>query len=257
MKLRSFVWIAGALALTACGTGEVVVTAQVEVQNPDGEGMISRPLDVLEVRLIPYDRDEVFDSMTSAAPSPEPEIPPRLLTAQQEVAEAQQAWRDADAEWNELRSDLQELSDRLNALSRGSAEYRVLFADFSAMEGRLSTVERQKDQAFDRFTALQSDIAEELDAVRVLRENWADEAFAEVLTVFTERERELGLETVFDTTDATGTVRIQAPPGAWWVHARYSLPFEELYWNVPVTLNRGEPVQMVLEESNAQRRPIF
>ena len=43
-------------------------------------------------------------------------------------------------------------------------------------------------------------------------------------------------------------------PGTWWIHSRYALPFEELYWNVQVDVVKGDPVQIRLTPANADRR---
>jgi hypothetical protein len=47
------------------------------------------------------------------------------------------------------------------------------------------------------------------------------------------------------------------PIGTWWVHARHELPFTELYWNIQIDVQRGEPVQITLNRANAQVRPNF
>ena len=44
-------------------------------------------------------------------------------------------------------------------------------------------------------------------------------------------------------------------PGEWWVHARHDLPFQELYWNIPITVERGDPLPVQLTEATAQMRP--
>jgi hypothetical protein len=41
--------------------------------------------------------------------------------------------------------------------------------------------------------------------------------------------------------------------GNWWIHARYDLPYAELYWNVPIEKD-GE-VQLQLTRENAEVRP--
>ena len=64
-----------------------------------------------------------------------------------------------------------------------------------------------------------------------------------------------GRPQVYDTTDANGIARMTGlSSGEYWIHARYDLPFEELYWNVPVTVG-GEPVQVQLTRQTAQVRP--
>ena len=111
------------------------------------------------------------------------------------------------------------------------------------------------NQAFQAFEDLQGGIIAQSDEVRLRRENWADEAFAEVGVVISLKLREVGLDEVFDTTDASGIVSIDASPGQYWVHARHELPYTELYWNEPITLVRGEPVQLSLSRANASVRP--
>ena len=120
----------GTALVSACGPTQVVVVAEIAADGPS-QGAEARALADLEIRLFPYDRDVVFDSMTAAAASPEPPIPDSVLDAQTEVAAAQQAWRDLEARWNVLRDTLQTLSDELETLSRGSAQYRFLFREFS------------------------------------------------------------------------------------------------------------------------------
>lgn len=244
------------MVLVACGPGEVVVTAELEVPDPETEGgTVVRPLGEMTIDLLPYDRDAIFDSLTAAAERPEPPIPDSLLLAQEAVAAAQEEWRAAESEWNTLRSELQEISDELERLNRGEARYRLLFNDFQDKEGRLNGVERQMNQAFEQFTELQESIIAEIEAVRIQREEWADEAYADFFAVAQVKIEASGLEPVVDTTDAGGMVRIEAAPGDYWVHARHELPFNELYWNLPVTLVRGEPAEVHLDRSTAEVRP--
>jgi hypothetical protein len=94
------------------------------------------------------------------------------------------------------------------------------------------------------------------DSVRILQESWADEAFAEIGTVFRARQLESGLDMAVDTTDAIGIARgnFRVAPGQYWIHARYPMTYTELYWNVPVTVERGDPVQVTLTRANAEER---
>ena len=65
-----------------------------------------------------------------------------------------------------------------------------------------------------------------------------------------------GLDLAVDTTDASGVARgnLRVAPGQYWVHARYELPYTELYWNVPIDVVRGEPIQVRLTRENAEER---
>jgi hypothetical protein len=123
------------------------------------------------------------------------------------------------------------------------------------MEDQYNRVERRRDQAFRNFTSLQEQSIAAAEATRIRRENWADEAFAEVSTVIGAKLQASGNEIMYDTTDANGVSQFEVPPGEWWVSARYELPFTELYWNVRIDLSRGEPFPLTLTRANAQERP--
>jgi hypothetical protein len=243
----------GTALVSACGPTQLAVIAEIAPDDPS-QGGEARALADLEIRLFPYDRDVVFDSMTAAATTPEPAIPDSVLDAQTQVAAAQQAWRDMEARWNVLRDTLQTLSDELETLSRGSGQYRLLFREFQDLDGEYSSVERQRDAAFEDFTSLQAASMAAAEQTRALREQWADEAFAEVGPVMSLHERASGLATLYDTTDASGVAEFEAKAGDYWVTARYELPYTELYWNVPMTVG-NEPAQVRLTRENAIVRP--
>lgn len=243
----------GSLVLAACGPGEAVITAEIQVQQADS--MASRALSDLEIQVLPYNRDQVFDSLEAAYAEPEPPIPDSLVAAREQVAEAQREWRQTEARWNSLRDTLQSISDAMEQYSRGESRYVELFQQFQDLEDSLSTVESNMNQAFERFDSLQQGIIAQSEQVRARRQDWADQAFADAAAIIEAKIEQAGREPVIDTTDASGTVTVQAPPGEWWVHARYELPYTELYWNEPITIERGEPVEFTLDRENAEERP--
>ncbi|MEX2465452.1 MAG: hypothetical protein WD995_00995 [Gemmatimonadota bacterium] len=245
------------LATAACGPGEVVVTMEIETPDPEGEGMTTRALSDIEVQLLPYDRDQVFDSLTEAFGTPEPEIPAELLEARDAVQEAQLEWDAAQRRWNTLRDTLQTLTAAMEQFSRGEARYVALFREWQDFDSELGRVEAEMNAAFDEFDSLQRGTIRASDSIRILQDNWADEAFQGVGDIFLAKQREAGLDIAVDTTDASGVARgnLRVKPGQYWVHARYDLPYTELYWNVPVMVERGEPVIVELNRSNAEERP--
>ncbi len=242
------------LTAAACGPAEVVVTAEIEMPNPEGEGTVVRPIEEMEVQLLPFDRDAVFDSMTAAFPTPEPPIPEDLIAARDEVRRAQEEWQSYQNRWNTLRDTLQKLTETMEQYNRGEAAYRRLFLQWEEFDDEYQQVERQMNRAFERFTELQQGIIRASDSIRILRENWADEAYSGIGEVFAEKVRASGLDVAVDTTDANGIARFRVKPGRYWVHARYELPYTELYWNEPVDVQRGEPVQIRLNRENAEER---
>lgn len=245
------------LAAAACGGGEVVVTMEIEIPNPEGEGMVTRALSDIEVQLIPFDRDAVFDSMSTAFGTPEPEVPAELLAAREEVQAAQQEWEAASRRWNSIRDTLQKLSSAMEQYSRGEARYVALFREWEDFDAQLGSVQSQMERSFEVFDSLQRGTIRASDSVSIIQANWADEAFAGVGEVFLEKTRATGLELAVDTTDASGVARTNftnVEPGRYWVHARYELAYTELYWNEPVDVVGGEVLEVRLTRENAEER---
>lgn len=241
-----------AAVLGACGGGDVVVQAQLAADSADVE---PTPIDNLEVWLLPYDRDAIFDSLETAYPEPEPEIPDSLLALQDRVAEAQAEWSRIEAQWIEARDRLATLSDSMQGMDRSDAEYMLLFREFNQLQPEEDRLRRQDEAAFARFNELQNRFVVEAESIRTARDEWAAAAFAAIDSVIEAKVEEAGREAVADTTDATGTFARSLPAGQWWVHARYELPFSELYWNLPITVERGQTVQVRLSRENAEVRP--
>ena len=133
------------MAITACQPGQATIVVAL------GEEGTGNTVEDVEVRLLPYDRDQIFDSLTMAAPTPEPEIPPDLLAAQAEIAEAQQAWRDMETQWNTLRDTLQKLNTELEGLNPGMSRYRAIFNEWQDQEALYNRAERQLGSLFDNF----------------------------------------------------------------------------------------------------------
>lgn len=247
--------IALLLGAGACSPAEVVVSAEIEVPTPEG-GMQQISLSELEVQLLPFDRDVVFDSLTQAFSQPEPQVPPELIDAREQVQAAQTEWDAAQRRWGLVRDTLQALSTALEQYNRGEAQYLLLYREFQDFDSQLSGAERQMNDAFARFDSLQRGTIRSSDSIRIIQDSWADEAFAGVGEVFRQKQLAAGLPMAVDTTDASGVARenFQVPPGQYWVHARYPMTYTELYWNVPVTVERGEPVQVTLTRANAEER---
>lgn len=241
--------VAGTSALTACGGGEVVIQAYDQQ-----EGGQPIPLADVPVRALPYDRDAIFDSLRAAYATPEPEVPEDLSQLQDSIAVANQTWSQANARWAEGRDSLRVLSEQLGRMPRMNPQYLPLFNRFNALERDVNAAKATSDQAFARFTSLQNRYSTRADEVRLARAQWADAAYADVDQVIDARLREMRLTEAVDTTDANGVARFSGlRSGSWWIHARYDLPFAELYWNVPIEANGDQQIQLTRE--NAQVRP--
>ena len=247
---KLFLVMAAAGSLAACGGGGVTVQASVE--GADGNATALRNL---PVRALPYDRDAIFAELATAYGKPEPEIPASLAQLQTQVASAQTEWSNAQTLWGTARDSLQKLSDRMRSLSRASGEYTIAYREFNAQDAVEQRTKRQMDAAFARYEQLQRDYNEQVETVRLTREQWADEAYAKVDSVISARMTAGKLKEYADTTDANGVVQFtKMKKGQYWIYARYPLPYEELYWNVPVEVG-GDPQTVQLNRQSAQVRP--
>ena len=244
-----------AATLSACGGGDVAVVAAIEGEAAGDEAAQDVALGSLPVRLLPYDRDAIFDSLTQAYSEPEPEFPDSIARLQDLVGQRQQEWRAAESRWGMLRDSLKTIADRMNAMDQGSGEYFALFQDFNSLEEEVETLEERSRTAFQDFSSLQSRLTQQSEEIRLQHRAWADEAFAPVDSIIEARLEAMGQVELADTTDAQGLARFRGvKAGQWWVHARFDRQFDELYWNEPIEVEGGEELVVRLNRENAEVR---
>ncbi|MEX2581821.1 MAG: hypothetical protein WD766_00980 [Gemmatimonadota bacterium] len=255
---RFLVLVAILAPMVAAGCGQPEVVAEAAITD---EGTGERlALGDLPIRLLPYDRDAVFDSLEAAHSEPEPPIPDEIVAQQQQVQEAQTEWRLAEERWAAVRDELRQISEQLTQMQnqglRGTPQYAQAFERFGTLETEERQVNQQMQQAFQEFDQLQQQTLASADSIRVVRDMWAEEAFAEFNTVILQKIRESGREEHADTTNAQGVAVFEVPAGRWWLYGRYTLPYEELYWNVPIEVT-GDSTHVPLTRENAESRPVL
>ena len=256
-SVRCSVGVIAALAVgltVACGPAQVAVVLALE--ETGGE---AGPLDDIEVRLLPYDRDAIFDSLSELASTPRPEVTAEQWAAREAVIQAQTEWREAEDRWNFLRDTVKKLTEELAELNPAMSTYRAIHLEYTRWEGELSQVERRVGSLFERYDSLHRATDTEAQAVRIVQQEWDDETFRDIGSVIDAKVEALGLPEAADTTgvEGPGVAVFQVPSGRYWVHARYRRPNDELYWNVEVTVARGDTEPIRLTESNAEVRVIF
>lgn len=246
-----------ALALSACGPGEVTVTAEIELMDPETGEPVVRQLEDLPIQLLPFDRDQIFDSLAAAASSSEPMPPEELRIARDSIAEAEQEWRESESRWLALRERMQEINAELEQYNPAEAEYRRLFNEFDDAESAAANAEATKDEAFETFDRLQQQTFSMQEEYRAVLTGWEEEAFAAYGEVLVARLDAAGRDILADTTGATGQARFAPAPGEWWVYGRYPFATDELYWNEPISVERGTPIDLTLNRDNAETREIY
>jgi hypothetical protein len=256
---RTFVVLSALLplGLAACGGGPEVVVRTAIQQEGAAE---PTTLETLPVRLLPYDRDAIFDSLEAAAAEPEPAIPAEIASRQAEVQTAQAQWRAAEERWGTVRDSLrllvEDLKRREQQGQRATPQYQQMHREYQRLESEEGRVKQAMDQSFARFDQMQKSVLTQTDSIRTAREAWADRAFADFDKVVAVKVKESGREEMADTTNGDGIARFKAPKGRWWVYARYAMPYEELYWNVPIEVT-GDSAAVTLTRENAQVRPVL
>lgn len=239
------------LLLSACGRSTQLTVRAVS----DGDGGEETVLSQQVIRLLTYDRDSIFSYLATLSSTPEPQPPEDLVQLRDSVAAAQIAWTEAEAAWNDGRSEMQTLSDRMANMDRTSDQYFEAYQRFDDLDTMVRRLDSAKQGYFEAFTALQGAYRARADSFNVVTISWADAAFEDYGVIVDSLIEARGEELV-DTTDANGWAYFTVPRGDWWVHTRSKLVFEELYWNVLYN-SAGGTDTLVLNTSNAQVRPIF
>ena len=248
-------WVIGLFAvvsLAACNR-----TSQVTIQAVSSAGGVASAHAQLEIRMLPYDRDAVFAQLIAAASDPEPQPPEDLLLLRDSIAAAQDSWRQAEASWNNTYSELKDLSDRMEGMNSASDAYFEAYQRFDDLDGQERRLNRDRQRYFDEFDALQKQYSTRADSFSAVVTTWEDETFMNLPEVIDSLLEAGGREVLFDTTDAAGIAQFIVPRGKWYIHTRAKLPFEELYWNVPVEIAGGTADTIVIDATNAQVRPVF
>jgi hypothetical protein len=250
MNKRWVLGLAVAVLLIGCNR-----STQLAVRSVSGEGEAETARAQQVVRLLPYDRDSIFAALASQGAEPEPQPPADLIELRDSVAIAQSSWTEAEAVWNDMRSELQSLSERMDRMDRASREYADAYRRFVDLEIQEARLDREKQRYFDSFTDLQGDYRAGADSFNAVLEAWGDLAFEDYGEIVDSLIEALGEELV-DTAGPSGWAYFSVPRGHWWIHTRAKLVFEELYWNLPYESTGGAD-SLVLNNANADVRAIF
>lgn len=225
LRINAALVAAVVLVAAACGSS---VTVEVMTEGANGP----QPQANLALQFLPFDRDSVFDALDSQSATPPPEMSDELRTASEQVAALQEDWRTKEAAWGEARDELRTVREALDGIDSRDPDYRRQYDRFNELEGVERRLDRERKAAFDAFTAAQGNVTARVDSFRIVRESWAEEAYAGYYDI--EVQLLGGSEVVEDTTNARGTATVRLPGGEWWVTTRAPVAAGELYWNVKV-----------------------
>lgn len=237
------------VALAACSGDESSVSVRAQMH----EG----PVSGLTVRAYPFDPDHILDSLATLAVTPRPRFPEleRELAAYEPAEEPR--LREASQPWLTLRDTVAALSDSLNRMDRRSPAYGRMYERFRPLYARLAQRAAERDAALRQANGDHVDLARRAQAAAESLRVWQHEAFAsytEAAQTALQHSRRSVLEA---STDQAGEVELELPRGEWWLIARWTdprNPFQEYYWNVPLTSTGWLPLRVPLIHGNTQRR---
>ncbi len=239
------------LALTAV-TAACGKDVTVQVLPSSQQDSVAKPAKDVPVEFLPYDRDSIFDALTQRASTPQPQVPDDLKQQKQQVAQLNEEWHQAETEWGDKRDNLQKLSDQLQKLDRRDPKYLPLYKQFNALDGQVSQLDRRKKELFARFDSLQKLTIERSDSMRAVTNDWESQAFAGYDAIVDSLLKKRGKDVVADTTGPDGYASGHIKGDHWYVYARYTLPFQELYWNIRIDTLKADTLK--LTRQNAQVR---
>jgi len=247
-----------ALALGACGPGQVDVSTEVELVNPETGQSAPQALTNLPVQLVPFDRDEFFDELAARVGTPEPQLPESLRIVRDSIARATEVFLQLEIELAPLAAEVEALNREMAEYETTAPMYQVIFRERTAA-GRVADAARaRRDSAFAVVDGLQQQSNAEMERFRADLTAWENEAFAGYQEALIARMDEAGNDIVTDTTDADGRASFIVPTGEWWVYARFPYTLQhEFYWNVPVEVRRDAPTAILLNAQNAEIRDLF
>lgn len=217
-------------------------------------GEAAAPLADLEVTILPVDPDALLDSLAGAAREPRPAFPDLEAAMASYRLHDRPSSGGMDAAWRATRDSVSRLADSLRGKNRAAPAYREAYDRLRSLHDRLAQRQAERDRALrtlirdDRQLAQRA--ARAADSVR----RWERTAFAAYPALLSAAVERSGRDPHHIATDTAGLARVEVPPGRWWIHARMphpQNPFQELYWNLPVTTNGLVPTGVLLSQTNA------
>jgi hypothetical protein len=214
------------------------------------------PVTGLEITALPFDAEAVLDSLADAAPTPRPTF--RALEAELAAYRSPEDDRLAEASipWLALHDSVSRLADSLNGMDRRGATYARMYARFRQLYARLQQRATERDRALEELRGEDVTLARRAQAASEELRTWERDAYSAYPQIAAEALDRRGVEFVRATAAEDGTLHLELPPGEWWIVARLAdpeNPFQEYYWNVPLTVG-WRPVGVPLSERNTVRR---
>jgi hypothetical protein len=213
-----------------------------------------QPLAGLTIDVLPFDPDQLLDSLGAASGRRRPEFP----TLQQILLHYHRPKAGATldgpaAAWLATRDSANVLGDSLRKLNRRAPSYPAAFERYRAIYQRM--LERQRSSDGGRVAIPEEDrrLAERAASAADSLRAWEGVAYAPYPAVAKALAARLGRAPMSAETDSAGNASLTLAPGLWWLVARLpdaNNPFAELVWKIPVRAAAGRELVVPVFEGN-------
>lgn len=212
----------------------------------------------LEVHILPFDPDELLDSLESAAAVPKPSFPELEASLRSYQRRTNEEFAEVSETWHSTRDSVEDLSRRLLEIDRASARYRARYRDFRELYSRLMRRGAERDATIWSLTAQDRDLAGRAGAAADSIRLWEASNLREYPRLASERLEDLGRPAATVVTDEEGGALLSLAPGRWWLLAKMkhpANPFLEYHWNQPIHTRGWMKLAVVpLDDHNARLR---
>ncbi|MFQ5702554.1 MAG: hypothetical protein ACE5HT_00875 [Gemmatimonadales bacterium] len=211
------------------------------------------PLVGIEVTAVPFDLQQLYDSLTLAAEVARPSFP-ELMVELESYRKPEEHQLDAlGAAWRETRHSVMQLADSLRLVPNGAPGYAAAYSRLRQKYRDLARRAADRDRAFRKQIGDDHELAVRAAAAADRIRAWEKKAFAGLPQIADSASARAGRGWSRNVTDSSGTARMRLSPGKWWFSASYpqrNNPFWEYYWNVPVVLRSIGPTVISLYIGN-------
>ncbi len=212
----------------------------------------------LEVHILPFDPDELLDSLERAAAAPKPSFPELETSLRSYTRRTDVEFAEASETWNSTRDSVADLSRQLLEIDRASALYRARYRDFRELYSRLMRRGAERDATIRSLTAQDRHLAGRAGAAADSIRLWEARNLREYPRLASERLEDLGRPATTAVTDEEGGAVLSLAPGRWWLLAKMKHPenpFLEYHWNQPIHTRGWMKLAVVpLDDHNARLR---
>lgn len=231
----------------ACAEGDLTIRLSL-----DHEGLSGA-----QVAAIPFDPDEILDSLDGSTADPRP-----TFAALEETLFAFEPSDDValaaiNEPWLALRDSVAALSESLQAMDRMDPAYATAYERFRTQYAEFTRRTAQRDRELSTLDGNAVELARWAQAAADTLRTWERMVYAPYDSLASSALAASGKEAHAFTTDTHGTVHVTLQPGTWWLVVRRAdseNPFLEYYWNARVRVNGLVPTVFPLTERHARRR---